>query len=141
MKQAEDNKTKDLIDELAKPPYRNKLEKLTAILEHMEIINHNIRQEMQGLENAGLKYATPHYRAERYLYLIHPQHDGERIREYVGADPAKITAALDAINRAHQFDRLTEELKREEAKISTIEYQLDSAIRATGNKLLKFNLW
>lgn len=141
MKQAEDDKTRDLLDEQVKPQYRAKLDKLAKILNHMETINHNTRQEMQELQKAGLKYATPHYRAERYLYLIHPQHDGERIREYVGTNPAKITAALDAINRAHQFDRLTEELEREESKIRIIEYQLDTAIRTTGNKLLGFSLW
>lgn len=141
MKQAEDNKTRDFLTEQAKPPYLAKLEKLAAILSHMETINHNTRQEMQAMQKAGLKYATPHYRAERYLYLIHPQHNGERIREYVGADPAKIAAALDAINRAHQFDRLDENLKREEARISEVEYQLDTAIRATGNKLLLFATW
>lgn len=141
MKQAEDTKTHDLLAELAEPPYRAKLDKLAAILSHMETINHNTRQEMQALEKAGLKYATPHYRAERYLYLIHPQHNGERIREYVGADPAKITAALDAINRAHQFDRLAEGLAREEAKINAVEYQIDTATRATGNKFLLFATW
>jgi hypothetical protein len=141
MKQAEDTKTRDFLAEQAKPPYLAKLEKLAAILTHMETINHNTRHEMHALQKAGLKYATPHYRAERYLYLIHPQHNGERIREYVGADPVKIAAALDAINRAHQFDRLDDNLKREEARISAVEYQLDMAIRATGNKLLQFATW
>lgn len=141
MKQTEDTKTRDLLDEQTKPPYLAKLEKLAAILSHMETINHNTRQEMQAMQKAGLKYATPHYRAERYLYLIHPQHNGERIREYVGADPAKISTALDAINRAHQFDRLAENLEREEARINEVEHQLDTAIRATGNKLLQFATW
>lgn len=141
MKQAEDTKTRDFLAEQAEPPYRAKLDKLAAILSHMETINHNTRQEMQALQKAGLKYATPHYRAERYLYLIHPQHDGERIREYVGANPAKIAAALDAINRTHQFDRLAENLEREEARISAVEYQIETAIRATGNKLLQFATW
>lgn len=141
MKQTEDDKTRYFLAEQAKPTYLAKLEKLAAILSHMETINHNTRQEMQVLQKAGLKYATPHYRAERYLYLIHPQHNGERIREYVGADPAKIAAALDAINRAHQFDRLAEDLKREEARMNEVEYQLDRAIRATENKLLQFAAW
>lgn len=137
MKQAEDTKTRDLLAELAEPPYRAALDKLAAILNHMETINHNTRQEMQALQKAGLKYATPHYRAERYLYLIHPQHDGKRIREYVGADPAKIAAALDAINRAHQFDRLEEGLKQEEARISMAELHINAAIRA----LPRFSVW
>ncbi len=141
MRQPEDTKTGYLLDKQTEPPYLSKLKKLAAILEHMEIVNHNIREKMAELKKDGLKYATPHYRAERYLYLIHPQKDGERVREYVGTNPAKITEALDAINRGHQYERLAEELKREETKIGMVEYQIDTAIRATGNKLLQYNAW
>ncbi|HEP9230343.1 TPA: hypothetical protein VDV27_005218 [Pseudomonas aeruginosa] len=62
------------------------------------------QKRMAQLKRAGLVYATEHWREGRYLYLVHPQHDGERKREYVGTDPKKIKAAQDAIARARDYD-------------------------------------
>lgn len=62
------------------------------------------QKRMAQLKRAGLIYATEHWREGRYLYLVHPQHDGERKREYVGTDPKKIKAAQDAIARARDYD-------------------------------------
>lgn len=131
MKQAENSKTMDML-ETTKTGYVATLQRIKAILDNLDMLAHNTEQEMAALKTAGVKYATPHYRAGRYLYLIHPQKDGERVREYIGADPEKITAALDAINRAHQYDQLAETLKRDQQKTGSIQYYLDMAIKASG---------
>lgn len=50
--------------------------------------------------------ATPSYHRDahgepRYLWLIYPQRNGERKREYIGSKPDKITAALARV-QAHR---------------------------------------
>lgn len=77
------------------------------------------QKRMAQLKRAGLIYATEHWREGRYLYLLHPQHAGERRREYVGTDSKKIKAAQAAISRAHDYDALAERAKR----IETILYE------------------
>ena len=80
------------------------------------------------LKRAGLVYATEHWREGRYLYLVHPQHDGERKREYVGTDPKKIKAAQDAIARARDYDALAERARQIEATLYEGGQRLASAV-------------
>ena len=75
------------------------------------------QKRMAQLKRDGLVYATEHWREGRYLYLVHPQHDGERKREYVGTDPKKIKAAQDAIARARDYDALAERARQIEATL------------------------
>lgn len=49
--------------------------------------------EIQQLEKEGMINAKKHWRQGKYLYLIHPQRHGERVREYIGSDPEKIALA------------------------------------------------
>lgn len=77
--------------------------------------------EIRHLEEDGLANATPWYRDQKYLYLIYPtQANGERIREYIGADEEKKSAALRKIERY----RLWTELQR---RLSVIDTCLDQA--------------
>jgi len=80
------------------------------------------------IKRAGLIYATEHWREGRYLYLVHPQHDGERKREYVGTDPKKIKAAQDAIARARDYDALAERARQIEATLYEGGQRLASAV-------------
>lgn len=73
---------------------------------------------MNELRRAGLIHAKPHYRQGKYLYLIYPMKDGERRREYIGADPGKIEKALEAVNRVHEYEVLSHELARVEGALS-----------------------
>lgn len=75
-----------------------------------------IVDRMAALEEAGLIYATEHWRRARktgepaYLYLLHPSHAGElRRREYVGRDEQRIESAREGIQRAKEFDVLAEQ--------------------------------
>ena len=86
------------------------------------------QKRMAQLKRAGLVYATEHWREGRYLYLVHPQHDGERKREYVGTDPKKIKAAQDAIARARDYDALAERARQIEATLYEGGQRLASAV-------------
>jgi len=70
-----------------------------------------LRAEEQRLLGLDPIQATPHYRKDKdgnpkYLYLLHPtQANGERKREYIGADPDAQAAAL---ARLQAHDDLTQ---------------------------------
>jgi hypothetical protein len=74
--------------------------------------------QAEELQTAGTIEATPYYRQGKYLYLIGPTVGGYRERQYIGNDPAKIDAALDAVRRHRrrqeivaQADKLRDELR------------------------------
>lgn len=95
-----------------------------------------LHKRMAQLDRAGLIRATPVWRKDtsdptvpvrerkgKYLYLIYPMKDGKRDRVYVGADPAKIKAALAGIERAQEYDQLKQ-------KADEIEWRLNSGYQA-----------
>ena len=55
--------------------------------------------------------------------------DGERRREYIGADPEKIKEALPAINRVHEYEMLSNKLARTKGCLSQGQLQLNQLIR------------
>lgn len=75
------------------------------------------QNKMEELKNAGLIYASEHWRSGKYLYLIYPSHDGQRERKYIGADPSKIEAAQASIRRANEYDHLAIEAGRIEKSL------------------------
>jgi hypothetical protein len=86
-------------------------EKLSAILEEKRLLTARLRR----LESLGMTDATPHYREGKYLYLIHPMVNGERVREYIGADPKRIETALAMVERNRLYH---EEVKPDLEKIN-----------------------
>lgn len=99
------------------------------LLDRIQLVSRN-RREMQRLTDAGRIYATPHWRAGKYLYLIHPTGpDGQRVREYVGADHARVTDALAKVENARNFDTLATETERIERALRAVDYQLDTLVR------------
>lgn len=74
-------------------------QKLPAAIDELTNGRKEIKQTVRRLERAGCIEATPHYRAQRYLYLIQPQRDGERRRQYIRTDRKKQRAALASIER------------------------------------------
>ena len=66
---------------------RAEASKLPELIESLSNQCREIHARMHELKRAGLIYAKPHYRQGKYLYLIYPMKDGERRREYIGADP------------------------------------------------------
>ncbi len=93
-----------------------------------------ILTRMHELERAGIIYAKPHYRQGKYLYLIYPMKDGERRREYIGADPQKINEALQAVNRVHEYEALSRKLAQTEGCLSQGQSQLNLLIRTLSMK-------
>jgi len=79
-------------------------------------------QRIDALRRAGTVNATPHYRDGKYLYLIHPQRDGERRREYVGSEPTKVAAALGRVERFKESERLEAELSRLDRCIQSVTF-------------------
>lgn len=89
----------------------------------------DLHERMSQLKQAGLIYAAAHWREGKYLYLVHPvKKSGERKREYVGNDPAKIEEAKAALERAKQYDEL-------EAKSGDLERQLMEVRRYLQNAI------
>ena len=106
-------KLKDLIDFKA---LDNNLAKLGAeiILKHAEKI---------ALQKMGIVNAYPHMKNDKYLFLMHPQVDGERKKEYIGAKKVQQTAALKAIERYKIWVKVCEELENLERRCHTISRQ------------------
>ena len=108
---------------------RAEASKLPELIESLSNQCREIHARMHELKRAGLIYAKPHYRQGKYLYLIYPMKDGERRREYIGADPKKIQEALQAINRVHEYEMLSNKLARTEGCLSQGQLQLNQLIR------------
>jgi len=77
-----------------------------------------IEARLRVLANQGLIRAIPDWRMSRkkkgiHLTLIYPADaTGKRPRKYIGRDQVKVQEALEAIERADEYDRLTERLYR-----------------------------
>lgn len=101
----------------------------SLLLDRIQLASHN-RREMQRLADAGRIYATPHWRAGKYLYLIYPTgRDGQRVREYVGTDHALVADALAKVENARNYDALAAETERIERTLGAVQYQLQPLIR------------
>ena len=89
-------------------------------------------EEIHAIEQQGITNASPYYRAEKYLYLVHPTaEDGSRQREYIGSNFARQTAALARVDRFHihqdlvqRADLAAQALRRAFVLISEISYLL-----------------
>lgn len=72
---------------------------------------------MSALAQKGMIRAVPKWRISRrkracLTLVFAPDSDGKCTRKYIGSDPAKIQEALDALDRAAEYDRLAERLYR-----------------------------
>jgi hypothetical protein len=94
-------------------------------INHLHTHRKTLQDEERRLLSLNPVQATPHYRRDangepKYLYLIHPtQANGQRQREYIGADPAAQAAALARI-KAH------DDLLQIQCLISTASQHLDA---------------
>lgn len=90
---------------------------------------------MEALENAGLIYATEHWRKDakgepKYLYLLHPQKPGEeRQREYIGCYAQGIKDARAGIVRGQEYDKLVGQYSALTARVRRIAEALEDARR------------
>lgn len=131
-KQSVDKKTAELpLDEEWKElsALLSKMQSLAEYLDGLKERRNKSKRMMLELENQGIDYAGTHYKDGRYLYLVYPYgEDGSRKRTYIGADPVKVKAALDKLERGRKYDQLKREIRVIEGKISEIAKSIDSAI-------------
>lgn len=85
----------------------------------------DLKAKQKVLKKAGIEYGTPSYKEGRYLRIIRPA-NAERGRkfDYIGADPDKQKAVLDAIGRGKQFDLLGSEIASLEEALGFVESEL-----------------
>lgn len=89
--------------------------------------------EMASLKAMGLIYAGTWYKGGKYLYLIHPSDGfGYRKREYIGAEPEKVQAALDGIERGKRYDKTKARMEYLRRQLNSIQYHLMNAERVVG---------
>ncbi|NIP73034.1 MAG: hypothetical protein GWO16_08390 [Gammaproteobacteria bacterium] len=93
------------------------------IQDHARRSDH-LQREIARLERQGTTAARPHWRAGRYLYLVHPQRDGRRRREYVGVNPTRVARALYQVERWERVQALRAELAELEDQLRHIAARL-----------------
>lgn len=91
----------------------------------LRTLHEALYQEQQALYLAGLIEAHPYWHQGKYLYLIHPMKNGLRKREYIGADPRKLSQALIALRRATRYKKITARLVSLETQIGQAACLLD----------------
>lgn len=124
---------------MAKKTHTAKLAKLAAdmpqLIQALEREIVDVATGMTELEQAGLIYATEHWRRDakgepKYLYLLFPQKSGEsRRRDYIGCDPDEIEYARAGIKRAKQYDALTARYAVLTERVYTVAWALEDAQR------------
>lgn len=83
-------------------------------------------EEKNTLETTTLVYATPYWHQEKYLYLIHPKKNEQRIREYIGTKKEKVEQALNAVKRGKRYTQVCKELDDINQQLRTATFKLDS---------------
>ena len=87
--------------------------------------------ELQKLDpvNATPSYHRDNHGQPRYLWLIHPQRNGERVREYVGSKPEKIKAALARVQAHADLFEVQRQAADIEARLGLVARHLGIALR------------
>jgi PAS domain S-box-containing protein len=83
-------------------------------------------EEKNTLETTTLVYATPYWHQEKYLYLIHPKKNEQRVREYIGTKKEKVEQALNAVKRGKRYTQVCKELDDINQQLRTATFKLDS---------------
>ena len=104
------------------------LDKLETAIRSLTNRQNELQREINDIERLGWVDATPYYREHKFLILIHPMKDGQRKREYIGANPEKIQEALDRIDRKSRFEELHNQLSEVQRSLSNVRYHLTQAM-------------
>lgn len=98
-------------------------EQVRQLNEAIEIEQHNMNQ----LDKAGIKYAGIWWKDGKYLYLVGASDGfGSRKREYIGADPVKVKAAMDSLKRGQMYLECKKRRDRNRATLSSLTRYLTS---------------
>jgi hypothetical protein len=91
-----------------------------------------VTARLVALEEGGpIRRGYPYWQNGEYLYLVHPQIEGKRFREYVGNKKERVAAALAEINRRVLHGRLTKEKIAIERRAARIFKMLTKFIRVS----------
>jgi len=82
------------------------------------------------LEKQSYTQATEHWKEGKYLYLVHPMQNGSRVREYIGADPAKVEWARQRVKRF----QIHEDLLARKRLLAQHSRRLEQAIGDVGRE-------
>lgn len=111
---------------------QRRLEGLPALVDSLHAHIDSLESRMAALKKAGLIYAKPHWREDRYFMLVPPMANGHRPNPtYVGIDAAKIKAATEGIARANEYNelkRLVEIYANKVADASRIMVELERVL-------------
>lgn len=109
------------MDPVAVAKAKEQLREAIAELDRLakEITKEN--RAIATLEAAGTTQASEYLREGRYLYLIHPQRNGHRRREYIGSDPAKIAQARGRVHRFKQAEAHRQELANLDRRLTELQ--------------------
>lgn len=88
-----------------------------------------LQAEIDQLNKAGITNAQLHMRDGKYAYWIHPQRDGARRRQYIGADPHKIQAAHNTIQRTQRHTQLSKQHAALTHALRETEFDLTHTLR------------
>lgn len=93
-----------------------------------------LEQQVHAIEEQGMTDATPWWKGGKYLVLVHPQTNGERVREYVGADPSKVQVALCKIENRVRHAEMSQRLSVAKRTYHMLEYELTGTLKRITNQ-------
>lgn len=88
----------------------------------------DLQARQKALKKAGLEYGSPNYKNGRYLRIVKPATgDNSRQFQYIGADPQKQKAVLEAIDRGREYDELGQQIADLSRALAKLEHDLEYA--------------
>lgn len=120
--------------------FRDSVVRVHEELKRIEIAHALLSEDISELEKLGVVNATPQYKNEKYLYLVHPfgafqrknKKTGEmedyRKHEYIGRDEEKIADAYAKVERFDKWRKLTAERSELEERISLLNVRISSVL-------------
>lgn len=107
-----------------------RLEQVALTMRKIQIAIEGVDYQISQIEELGYVKATEWWKGGKYLYLVHPQRNGQRVREYIGADPEAVEAARQRVKRFGLRGQLLTKKRQLERIQSSMEASLDSLMHA-----------
>jgi hypothetical protein len=94
----------------------------------------DLERQVQEVETQGMTDAVPWWKDGKYLVMVHPQTNGERVREYIGANPSKVQVALLKIENKKRYAELSQQLAIAQRTYHMLEYELTGTLKRITNQ-------
>lgn len=102
-------------------------------LEKWQKTINKLHKRKAELQRTKLIRAGTWWKEGVYLYLVYPEIDGRRKREYIGADARKQSEALESIERAKEYDRIEITMMKINDWIVRAMYETDQLKKTLSN--------